>query len=125
MTCTKEEVSALFKAIKEDIPRMFEEGLKALHKREIEERELLERDPGPWKVQVKGERCSSSWEISVVRENNKLGQRSWGWFNEHKLLVSHNGGPCMWPIVPFVWDQQIAIANELCRQLNAGETYEN
>lgn len=74
-----------------------------------------------WKVQVFGERCGRSWEISVVRESNKHGQRSWGWFGEDKLLVSHNGGPCNWPICGFVWDQQIAIAAELCRRLNAGE----
>lgn len=115
----------LFKDAVDQIVMSLQEGLEELAKSEAEERELLKRDPGPWKVQVKGERCGDSWEISVVRENNKHGQRSWGWFDEHKLLVSHNGGPCHWPLLPFVWDQQIAVANELCRQLNAGETYEN
>ena len=74
-----------------------------------------------WKVQVFGERCGRGWEISVVRDNNKHGQRFWGWFGEEKLLVSHNVGPCDWPICGFVWDQQLTIANELCRRLNAGE----
>lgn len=77
-----------------------------------------------WTVQVFGERCSRAWEISVVRQSNEIGQRSWGWFDDDKLLVSHNGGPCHWPINGFVWDQQIAIAKELCRRLNAGEKIE-
>lgn len=74
-----------------------------------------------WSVYVFGERCSSSWEISVVREDNAHGKQSWGWFDERKLLVSHNGGPCHWPLCGFVWDEQVRIANELCRRLNAGE----
>ena len=72
----------------------------------------------PWLVQVKGDRCSGSWEISVVRVNNEHGQRSWGWFGDDKLLVSHNGGPCHWPICQFVWERQIKIANDLCDLLN-------
>lgn len=75
-----------------------------------------------WEVQVKGERCSSGWEISVVHADNEHGRRSWGWFDEKKLLVSHNGGPCQWPICGFVFDEQIRIAKELCRRLNAGES---
>lgn len=72
-----------------------------------------------WKVQVFGEKCSKSWEISVVRSDNTHGQKSWGWFDERKLLISHNGGPCQWPIVEFVWDKHIHTANELCDKLNA------
>jgi hypothetical protein len=74
-----------------------------------------------WLVQVFGERCGQAWEISVVREDNSHGRKSWGWFDESKLLVSDNGGPCRDPICGFVWDQQIIIAEELCRRLNAEE----
>lgn len=74
-----------------------------------------------WRSQVFGKRCSPSWEISVVREDNEHGQKSWGWFGDSKLLVSHNGGPCQWPICGFVWDEQIRLADELCRRLNANE----
>lgn len=74
-----------------------------------------------WEVQVKGRKYSSSWEISVIRKDNEHGHRSWGWFDDTKLLVSHNGGPCSWPIVEFVWDEQIRIAHELCEKLNSGE----
>ena len=74
-----------------------------------------------WMVQIKGERCSNSWEISVVRVDNHHGQRSWGWFDDNKLLISHNGGPCSWPIVGYVFDQNVKIAEEVCRRLNNGE----
>ena len=77
-------------------------------------------DPAlPWIVQVKGEKCSESWEISVVRRDNKHGQDSWGWFDDTKLLVSHNGGFCKWPICEFVWDRHMQTANDLCDKLNA------
>lgn len=75
-----------------------------------------------WKVNILGQRNSKSWEISVVRENNKHGQRSYGWFDSSKFLVSHNGGPCSWGICGFVFDAQVRIAIELCRRLNAGES---
>ena len=78
-----------------------------------------------WKVQVFGKPCSPSWEISVVRSDNEHGQKSWGWFDERKLLVSHNGGPCRWPVIPFVWDRQMQIARELCEALNAGQVTPN
>jgi len=81
-------------------------------------------DNHKWEVQVKGKRCSRSWEISVIRIDNKHGHDSWGWFDKTKLLVSHNGGPCNWPICGFVWDQQIRIATELCAFLNAGGVLE-
>lgn len=71
-----------------------------------------------WLVQVFGEKCSHSWEISVVRCDNIHGQRSWGWFGEDKLLVSHNGGPSHTPLCEFVWDRQMQIAYDLCAELN-------
>ncbi len=74
-----------------------------------------------WVVQVFGKKCSSSWEISVTRSDHKP-MESWGWFGPTKFLVSHNGGPCTWPILAFVWDEQIKIANALCERLNNGET---
>lgn len=76
---------------------------------------------GIWEVNVLGKKCSRCWEISVVRKDNAHGHRSMGWFDDTKLLVSHNGGPCSWPIVEFVWDEQARIAHELCDKLNSGE----
>lgn len=78
-----------------------------------------------WKVQVKGKRLSECWEISVVHSDNEHGQRSYGWFGAQKHLISHNGGPCRWPISGYVFDQQIKIANEVARRLNAGESIDS
>jgi len=73
-----------------------------------------------WRVQIKGDKCSSSWEISVVREDYEHGQLSWGWFDHRKLLISHNGGPCSWPIIEEVWSIQIGCAQVICDRLNSG-----
>lgn len=72
-----------------------------------------------WFVQVFGEKCSDSYEISVVHSSNKHGQESWGWFDEKKLLVLHNGGPCGWPVCEDVWDDAIASARRLSDKLNS------
>ena len=89
------------------------------------ESELSERFGIPqWKVQVFGERCSKQWEICVIRVDNAHGQKSWGCIDDCKLLVGHSGGPCHWPVCGFVWDHQIATAEELCQRLNDGESVE-
>lgn len=86
------------------------------------DKESVEKPERPddklWEVQVKGGKCSSSWKISVIRKGNKHGHESWGWFDDDKLLISHNGGPCHWPIVEFVWDAHMKTAHELCAKLN-------
>lgn len=76
---------------------------------------------GRWLLQIKGDVNSDSWEISVVREDNIHGKLSWGWFDENKLLVSHNGGPCSWPLAPGLGEKMIEIGNTLTRQLNLKE----
>jgi hypothetical protein len=81
------------------------------------------KDPstGPWEVQVFGKPCSESWEISVIRKNYEHGHYSWGWFDANKLLISHNGGPCRWPLIRPVWDRMIQAAHDTCNELNAAE----
>ena len=76
---------------------------------------------GSWEVQVKGKACSKFWEISIVRQGNQLGHESWGWFDDNKLLVSHNGGPCHGPLIRPVWDRMIRAAHEVCDELNVAE----
>ena len=76
-----------------------------------------------WIVQVKGEKCSNSFEISVVREDNKLGRKSWGWFDTDKLLVTHNGGPCNWPLTARIWDKMLVAAHEVADEMNKEEGY--
>lgn len=71
-----------------------------------------------WRVQLLGDMHSDSWELSVVHKDNRHGQASWGWFNERKHLVSHNGGPCHWRIHPILVDKLMQIAKELELFLN-------
>lgn len=76
-----------------------------------------------WVVEVKGDH-KTGWEISVVRKDNAHGALSWGWFDERKILISHNGGPCRWPIPKCVFDANVEIAEQICAALNDGLTYE-
>lgn len=71
-----------------------------------------------WIVQLFGDIYSTAWELSVVKEDNKHGRKSWGWFDESKLLISHNGGPCKWPLAKGLGSKFIAIAEELAEELN-------
>ena len=48
-----------------------------------------------WDANVKGAAGEPAFEISVVRSDNAHGKLSYGWFDERKLLISHNGGPCV------------------------------
>lgn len=74
-----------------------------------------------WIVEVKGGAGERNFEIAVVRNDNDLGRRSYGWFNENKLLISHNGGPCHWPVTANVWDKLMRVAHEVADELNAEE----
>lgn len=78
-----------------------------------------------WRVQVFGERCGKSWEISVVHRGNRHGQKSYGWINERKLLVGSSGGPCNDKVCGFVWDSLVEVAERLAARLNAGESIDN
>ena len=75
---------------------------------------------GKWLVQVFGRRESGRFEISIVRERNQHGRKSWGWFGADKLLVTHSGTGSV-PMTQQIWDWQIAIANEVAEKLNGVE----
>lgn len=62
-----------------------------------------------------------SFEISVLRSDNSHGKVSYGWFDKRKLLISHNGGPCHWPLKQLVWDRLIVAAHEIADSLNSIE----
>ena len=73
----------------------------------------------PWEVQVHGKAGEAYFEISVIHTDNvDHAQRHYGWFDKNKLLITHNGGPCHWPLVPLVWDKMIRVANEVAYELN-------
>lgn len=71
-----------------------------------------------WIVNTKGGPGETGFEICVVRENNTHGQRSYGWFDENKLLVTHNGGPCTWPLTKEIWDACVRVAHAEADRLN-------
>lgn len=74
-----------------------------------------------WVVHAFGGPAQQSFEISVVRLSNAHGIKSYGWFDENKLLISHNGGPCDWPVTASVWLKLLIVAEDVCRELNAKE----
>ncbi len=55
-----------------------------------------------------------------MREDNEHGRASWGWFDQRKFLVSHNGGPCNWPLAPGLGPVMVEIAHQLADYLNQG-----
>jgi hypothetical protein len=71
-----------------------------------------------WEVHTKGGPNRSSFEIAVLRSDNQHGKASYGWFDSDKLLVSHNGGPCQWPVNTFVWERLLSVAEQLAAHLN-------
>lgn len=71
-----------------------------------------------WIAQTLGDPNGKCWEISVVRSDNEHGQKSYGWFGEDKFLISHNGGPCSWPLAPGLGDKMVKIAQEYAAELN-------
>ena len=71
-----------------------------------------------WIVNTKGGAGEEFFEISVVRESNEHGIESYGWIDKDKLLITHNGGHCRWPITQFVWDGCIQLAQQLADNLN-------
>ena len=80
------------------------------------------REPfGLWVVHTKGGPGKESFEIAVCRENNRLAFESYGHFGEAKLLVSHNGGPCRWPVTDRIWAGLVKLAEEVAAELNEAE----
>lgn len=77
-----------------------------------------------WQVSIKGGPGLSSFEISIVRADNYHGKVSYGWFDRNKLLVSHNGGPCQWPVNERVWNGLVSLAETVCAEMNAAEAVE-
>ncbi len=71
-----------------------------------------------WAVHTKGGPNRTPFEIAVVWEGNSHGIASYGWFNEDKLLISHNGGPCRWPVTERVWAGLVALAEQVAEEMN-------
>jgi hypothetical protein len=78
-----------------------------------------------WIVNTKGAAQQKSWEISVVREDNTHGIKSYGWFDENKQLVSSSGGPSHTPISPVMWDMLVEVAEKYAQTLNMTDSFFN
>ena len=74
-----------------------------------------------WEVNTKGGPGQEAFEIAVLRADNRHGKASYGWFDDRKLLISHNGGPCRWPVTQRVWEKLVCVAEEVAAELNALE----
>lgn len=72
-----------------------------------------------WQVQIHGGPESRSFEISVVNTQAiERHHKGYGWFDNNKLLITHNGGPCSWPLTKQVWDKQVELAQVVADELN-------
>ena len=82
-------------------------------------------DSGKWIVVSKGGPYRQSFEIAVVRETNKHGIQSYGWFDpRYKRLISHSGGPCNWSIDDQdTWDALVRVAELTADRLNKMEEW--
>jgi len=74
-----------------------------------------------WIVNTKGGPDKPSFEISVLRADNEHGIASYGWFDENKLLVCHNGGPDQTPVTTRMWEGLMELANAVASELNQAE----
>jgi hypothetical protein len=69
-----------------------------------------------WEVNYKGAADDGAHEISVVKSNNEVGKRSWGWFGPDKVLISQSGPDT--PITFVVWRAHLKFAKEHAKHLN-------
>ena len=74
-----------------------------------------------WEVNIKGGPDRIPFEISVVRSDYEL-KRSYGWFGEHKLLISHNCGP--WSVNETIWGELTGVADRIADELNNEIVYD-
>ena len=71
-----------------------------------------------WIVNIKGKPESTSFEISVVRDDNEHGKLSYGWIGDDKILITHDGGPSCCSLTQIVWDKCVKVAYEVADELN-------
>lgn len=88
---------------------------------EVEEQKSQSEMMAKWVVDVKGEAGSICFEITVLRDNNERGKKSFGLIGEDKLLITHDAGPCHWPLTQIVWDKSVKLAHEVAGELNDSE----
>jgi hypothetical protein len=77
-----------------------------------------------WHVHTKGEPNTCYWEICVIKESDRHGHKSYGWFGETKLLISDSGGPCKNIVSEMIWNKLVKVAQEVAEELNKQENKE-
>jgi len=73
---------------------------------------------GNWIVETKGTPNSNTFEISVVREDNEIGRKSYGWYGPDKMYISDSGGPCNNFVTESIWDKLVVVARDVANELN-------
>lgn len=73
-----------------------------------------------WVVNKKGS-YDTSFEISVLRDDNSRGKVSYGWFGRDKKLISHDGGPCAVRVHKDVWREMLKMADRIANKWNTEE----
>lgn len=102
-----------------DISALIEDMQRTANK----ERELM-REPSKWVVvrhrgAATGQKNIISVEISIVRENNIHGRRSWGWFEPNQKMIVFSGEAHR-SLVNYVNEQ----ADTMCAALNKKEGWQ-
>ena len=78
---------------------------------------------GKWIAHTKGGPDKRAYEIVVLREDNKFGMASYGWFDDGKLLVLYGGGPTGWTVSQEVWDELVGMAEKIAARRNENERH--
>ena len=75
-----------------------------------------------WVVHTKGGYTTDGFEICVIRDNNKHGKESYGWFDKDKICVSESSRLCRNKIAnKIIWDGLVELANRVADILNESE----
>lgn len=75
-----------------------------------------------WVVHTKGGRTTNGFEICVIRDDNRHGKESFGWYGKDKIYISDCGGPCHNKIVnKMIWDGLVELAHKVADALNSEE----
>jgi len=60
------------------------------------------------------------WELAIARSGSH-GTRSWGWFDENKLMVSAGRNTHAGSMTPALWEALKKLAHEECARMNKAE----
>lgn len=82
----------------------------------------MDEAKGRWFPQIKGDR-TGSFEISIVREDNFHGRKSYGWACSSKIMVLSQHALGAHPITQKMWDFAVAEANEMAKEKNNDEGF--